>query len=127
MWSWVPPQDEDWSVCRNTGFRQPISCLLLPQDGLEGQEEVEEARPSARRLLGRDSLSQALQQRRLLFEIEGADAGANGYFDTFQSCSVEGGTDASSVSVLLFMGVCGSTLALTGPLAYYRKLATRVK
>eukprot|EP00238_Polyblepharides_amylifera_P008024 CAMPEP_0196580316 /NCGR_PEP_ID=MMETSP1081-20130531/28495_1 /TAXON_ID=36882 /ORGANISM="Pyramimonas amylifera, Strain CCMP720" /LENGTH=223 /DNA_ID=CAMNT_0041900155 /DNA_START=82 /DNA_END=750 /DNA_ORIENTATION=- len=27
-----PEKDEDWSVCRSTGYRQPITCLLLPQE-----------------------------------------------------------------------------------------------
>jgi hypothetical protein len=54
--------------------------------------------------------------------LEGAGTSTNGYFDTFQSCSLDG-TDASSdsISVLLFEGLCLVVLALSAPLVYYRR------
>eukprot|EP00976_Prorocentrum_cordatum_P094289 1189731-Prorocentrum_minimum.AAC.2 len=35
-------KEEDWSVCENTGYRQPITCLLLPANPQEQQTEQQQ-------------------------------------------------------------------------------------
>eukprot|EP00240_Pyramimonas_obovata_P015550 CAMPEP_0118937526 /NCGR_PEP_ID=MMETSP1169-20130426/23034_1 /TAXON_ID=36882 /ORGANISM="Pyramimonas obovata, Strain CCMP722" /LENGTH=279 /DNA_ID=CAMNT_0006881185 /DNA_START=139 /DNA_END=978 /DNA_ORIENTATION=- len=71
-------KEEDWSVCENTGHRQPITCLLLPansqeqpqeqQENLQQDSAQEEAAPATAA-----AARKSRKGRRKLFEAEAAE------------------------------------------------------
>eukprot|EP00241_Pyramimonas_parkeae_P007679 CAMPEP_0114273964 /NCGR_PEP_ID=MMETSP0058-20121206/29466_1 /TAXON_ID=36894 /ORGANISM="Pyramimonas parkeae, CCMP726" /LENGTH=164 /DNA_ID=CAMNT_0001393631 /DNA_START=187 /DNA_END=681 /DNA_ORIENTATION=- len=91
-------KDEDWSVCRSTGHRQPITCLVLPQS-----PQAESDGPITRRHLA------SLPGRRLKFEEKRYNV---------ESRAASG----ESLSIWTFELVVLVMLAASASLVYYRKL-----